>query len=60
MGILGWTFAATLISRFIALRRESKLDEETRIKVSGGEMSKFLLTFVFMYIWYAVWFTILQ
>lgn len=58
MSILGWTFAATLLSRFIALRRIAKSDEEPRVEISGGEISKFMLTFVFLYIWNAVWFTI--
>jgi hypothetical protein len=60
MSLLEWTFAATLISRFIALRRVAKSGEPARIQISGGEISKFMLTFVFLYIWNAFWFRLIE
>ena len=59
MSIVEWTFAATLLARFISHYRQTKRGVPSRINVSGGEISKFLLTFVFLYIWNAFWFTIL-
>lgn len=60
MNIVEWTFAATLLSRFISLRKQTKRGEPSRISVSGGEISKFIITFFILYLWNAFWFTILN
>ena len=60
MSIIEWTFAATVLSRFISLRRQTKRGEPSRINVSGGEISKFIITFFLLYLWNAFWFTILS
>jgi hypothetical protein len=59
MSVLKWTFMFSLISRFIALRNREKSGEEPRIQVLGGEVTRFLLTFIFLYIWNAFWFRLI-
>jgi hypothetical protein len=59
MEALEWAFAITLITRFISLRRQKTRDEPSSVHISGGEISKFLITFFFMYCWYGFWFRIL-
>ena len=59
MNIVEWTFMFTLLSRFISLSRYKRLGTESRIQISGGEVSKFILTFFFLYCWNAFWFTII-
>jgi len=60
MNLIAFTFAGTLISRFIALRRREKSGEEPRIQVLGGETTRFLLTFIFLYIWNTIWFALIN
>lgn len=59
MSVLEWTFMLSLISRFIALRNREKSGEEPRIQVLGGEGTRFLLTFIFLYIWNSFWFRLI-
>lgn len=59
MSIVEWTLAGTLLARAISHYKYAKRGEPSRIQISGGEISKFLLTFVFLYIWNAIWFTVI-
>jgi len=59
MGAIEFAFAGTLLVRFISLRRKRLRDEPSRVQISGGEISKFLITFFFLYCWNAFWFRIL-
>ena len=59
MSIVELTFAGTVLARAISHWRHARRGESSRIQISGGEISKFLLTFVFLYCWNAFWFTII-
>jgi len=60
MNLIGFTFAGTLISRFIALRRVERSGEPPRIQVLGGEVTRFMLTFIFLYVWNSLWFKLAE
>lgn len=55
MNPITWAFGATILSRLLSAYKKSK-GYESRIEISGGEMSKFLITFFLMYGW--MWFCI--
>jgi len=59
MEALEWAFAGTLLARFISLRRQRLRDEPSRVQISGGEISKFMITFFILYCWNAFWFRLL-
>ena len=59
MGAIEWAFAGTLLVRFISLRKQRLRGEPSRVQISGGEISKFMLTFFFLYIWNSFWFRLL-
>lgn len=60
MSIVEYTLLFTIISRFISHARYRRLGTQSNIQISGGEISKFILTFFFLYCWNAVWFTIIR
>ena len=59
MSIIEWTFAATVLARALSHWRYATRGETSRIEISGGEISKFILTFFFLYCWNAFWFTVI-
>ena len=59
MSIIEWTFMCALLSRMISLYRYRKNGTQSNIQISGGELSKFLITFFVLYLWNALWFTVI-
>lgn len=60
MNPITWAFGATLVLRMLSSYKKKKKGYESRVEISGGEMSKFLITFFFMYGWLWFWFGIIK
>ena len=59
MNPVTWALGATILSRLLSTYKKSK-GHESRIEISGGEMSKFLITFFLMYGWMWFWIKVIE
>jgi len=59
MNPVTWALGATILSRLLSTYKKSK-GYESRIEISGGEMSKFLITFFLMYGWMWFWIKVIE
>ena len=60
MNPVTWALGATLVSRMLSAYKKKKKGYESRIEISGGEMSKFLITFFLMYGWMWFWIKVIE
>ena len=60
MNPITWAFGATIVSRMLSAYKKKNMGYESRIQISGGEMSKFLITFFLMYGWMWFWIGIIE
>jgi len=59
MNPVTWAFGATILSRMLSTYKKSN-GYESRIEISGGEISKFLITFLLMYGWMWFWINVIE
>ena len=60
MNPITWAFGATIVSRMLSAYKKKYMGYESRIQISGGEMSKFLITFFLMYGWMWFWIKVIE
>ena len=60
MNPITWAFGATIVSRMLSAYKKKNMGYESRIEISGGEMSKFLITFFLMYGWMWFWIKVIE
>ena len=60
MNPITWAFGATIVSRMLSAYKKNKMGYESRIQISGGEMSKFIITFFLLYAWMWFWIGIIE